>query len=100
MTVRKFTNQQEFLQFIASQRIPQRQDSTNQQLSDVQSLLAHLNLNLPSLNKFEALGTNGVIPYPDVFETLTVDFEVPNERGFIYAISSLVGCYDAADLFR
>lgn len=100
MTARKFTNQQEFLQFIASQRMPQRQDSTNQQLSDVQSLLAHLNLNLSSLNKFEALGTNGVIPYPDVFEAITVDFEVLNEKGFIYAVSSLVGCYDAADLFR
>ena len=100
MTVRKFTNQQDFLQFVASQRIPQRQDSTNQQLSDVQSILAHLNLNLPSLNKFESVSTKGVIPFPDVFETLAVDFEVPNERGFIYAIASLVGCYDAADLFR
>jgi len=100
MTIRKYTNQQDFLQFVASQHIPQRQDSTTQQLSDVISLFEHLNLNLPLLNTFEPVNNKGVIPYLSVFKNLTVDFEVPNEKGFIYAVSSLVGCYDAADLFR
>lgn len=100
MSVRSFTNQQEFLHFIANQKIPQRQDSTDQQLSDVKSLMAHLNQNFPTLNKFELINSQGAVPYPHVFESVILNFEIPNEKGFIYAVSSLVGCYDAADLFR
>lgn len=100
MSVRTFTNQQDFLRFVGNQNIPQRQDSTKQQLADVQSLMIHLNQNLQTLNKFEPFNSQGVVPFPDIFDSVILNFNIENEKGFLYAVSSLVGCYDAADLFR
>lgn len=89
----------ELINFLREQNIPQRQDSTADQVEDLIPVFKHLGFHSKSQELSDIFDCSNSIRYLNIINKIKINSVIDFKQSSV-SIANLFGCYDAADFLK